>query len=373
MDFRKVTYNHLLYVLFVPVVIVAKLLRWTMLKASTVDAGVGHYFIKDICEKTSDFIILGSSIGVETQSPASHNAVYLFRLFNWFDCRTYSEFEIVITIAFNIILLMLLIDFSLRNGKMSKGQFFFLLFSIGVMNVYTFTLSKEPIQMLYFILMYMVLRSEKSVKSKWILIIGIILLIIVTTRTYYLLMLMFTLGIRFGYPLIAKLVNNKFVYSSIFFFVLFGFAYYCFLSVCEVIKPDEYIELIRVRTREAEAVTDMRNILPSTSLVLFVLDYLIMILRMLFPVELLRFGPKYGIFVVYQIMISWMMFKALKNYEVNTKTKNIAVFLYWGFLFCSATFEPDFGSWVRHESVAIPFMLFVLEIDNRRKFKLCNV
>lgn len=372
MDFRKITYNHLLFFLFIPVVVTAKILRWTVMKASLADDGIGYHYIKDICEKTSDFLIWETSrIDV-----ATHNAIYIYRLFNWLDCRTYSEFEIAITITFNIVLLMLLIDFSLRNRHITKSQFFFLLFFIGVMNVYTFTLSKEPIQMLYFILVYIVLRTDKSANSKWGLIIGIILLIVITTRTYFILMLMFTLIIRYSISTITKMVNNRFWETFICFFLMFGIVYFCFLSVCEVMKPDEFAELIRVRTRESEAVTDMRNILPTTNLVMFVLDYLIMVLRMLFPIELLRFGLKYGIFVIYQVLISWMMLKTLREYSMNTRTKNIAVTLYWGFLFCSATFEPDFGSWVRHESVTIPFMLFVLEskgkgyIDAKKK---CNI
>lgn len=371
MDFRKITYNHLLFLLFIPVVVTAKILRWTVMKASLADDGIGYHYIKDICEKTSDFLILETS----RVDVATHNAIYIYHLFNWFDCRTYSEFEIAITITFNIVLLMLLIDFSLRNRHITKSQFFFLLFFIGVMNVYTFTLSKEPIQMLYFILVYIVLRTNKSANSKWRIIIGIILLIVITTRTYFILMLMFTLIIRYSISTITRMVNNRFWETFICFFLMFGIVYFCFLSVCEVMKPDEFAELIRVRTRESEAVTDMRNILPTTNLVMFVLDYLIMVLRMLFPIELLRFGLKYVIFVIYQVLISWMMLKTLREYSMNTRTKNIAVALYWGFLFCSATFEPDFGSWVRHESVTIPFMLFVLEDKGKRYVdvkKKCN-
>lgn len=362
--------NHLLFILFIPVVITAKILRWTIMKASTVDAGVGYYFIRDICERTSEFIFLGASIDVEVKSPASHNAIYLFRLFNWFDCKTYAEFEFVISLVFNFLLLAILIDFSARNRAINKIQLFFLLFSIGVMNVYTFTLSKEPIQMLYFLLMYLVLRRKISSSRKWMLIYGIIFLIVITTRTYYLLMLAFVLVAKYLFVKVDRHFPNKFLHSFFCFILLIGGVYLSFLYICSFIKPDEFNELIRVRTREAEAITDIRNILPTTNLPLFVTDYLIIILRMLFPVELLRFGLKYGVFVAYQSMISWVMLKALREYKENTLTKNIAVFLYWGFLFCSATFEPDFGSWIRHESVAIPFMLFVLE-DSKKHTSPC--
>ena len=94
-------------------------------------------------------------------------------------------------------------------------------------------------------------------------------------------------------------------------------------------------------------------------MVLFTLDYLIMLVRMMIPVELLTFGPKYWPYVAYQVMITFYVIMALKNIKRNHKSKNVALYVYLGFLCGSATFEPDFGSWVRHEAAIAP-VLFIL-------------
>ena len=41
-------------------------------------------------------------------------------------------------------------------------------------------------------------------------------------------------------------------------------------------------------------------------------------------------------------------------------TRTIALYTYLAFLLCSAMFEPDFGSWLRHQSVAFPIIIYIL-------------
>ena len=131
--------------------------------------------------------------------------------------------------------------------------------------------------------------------------------------------------------------------------------------------PTEYSELIRVRTRSSTAASDMRNIFKSTNLLIFSFDYLIMLLRMMFPIELLRLGIKYVPYVLYQVIITYFVIKNIKSIKSNGKIKNIALYLYIGFLFASATFEPDFGSWVRHEAVLFPILLIFADIKRKDK------
>ena len=37
-----------------------------------------------------------------------------------------------------------------------------------------------------------------------------------------------------------------------------------------------------------------------------------------------------------------------------------ALYLSLAFLLCSAAFEPDFGSWIRHEGITLPVLLLIL-------------
>lgn len=367
-------YNELLFLFYMPVVIFAKIIRWTILKRTTADAGIGHHMIQDICNKTSDFFIVGVNTNTTVSSPATSNATYIFRLFNWFDLQTYTEFEVAITIVFNILTLWLLHDFCKRI-KITKVQLIFLLFSVGVMNIYTFCLSKEPIQMLYFLLIYLILRTNNSEKWRWRMCVAVILLIVLTTRTYYLLMLAFAIGIKTFYPYIIRKLKGKSRLAFLLFFFAAGVAYYVFMTLCSVMRPEEFEEMVRVRTRESEGTaTDIHAVFPPSNQILFAINYLLTILRMLFPIELLHLGPQYIVYVIYQVMISWMMLHVLlKNYNNRSVSQRISICLYWGFMFCSATFEPDFGSWIRHESVTIPFMLFALidmKSPKKRKYIL---
>ena len=46
----------------------------------------------------------------------------------------------------------------------------------------------------------------------------------------------------------------------------------------------------------------------------------------------------------------------------NSSTKNIALLVYFAFLFASASFEVDYGSWIRHCAVTFPILLLMTEI-----------
>jgi len=354
----------LLFLLYIPTVILAKLIRYTILKESTVDQGGGHTMIKSICEGNLNFVFaIANTEDLSEGSPAAHNAMWIFQKFNWFQFTTYEGFEVGISIVFNLITLYLFSDFCRRNKGLDTWQLLFLLYFVGVLNVYTFVLSKEPVQMLYFFLMYFALRYWCGYWKKWILCLGVIALIVLSMRTYYVLMAMFAIGFVILYPRINNFFKGRFYVTFVFFLLTFGAIYYLFLNVCEVLRPNEYEELIRVRTREGDAVTQILTVVPVYTKEGFALNYAITVFRLLFPIELFRLGVKYGVFVLFQMLVSFIMFRSLKIYDRLPKTKQIAVCLYWGFLFCSASFEPDFGSWVRHESVTLPFLLFVLQTD----------
>ena len=138
--------------------------------------------------------------------------------------------------------------------------------------------------------------------------------------------------------------------------------YFLMLNFIKIIDLKSYNELIRVRTRVGIANTQMINIFKSTNLILFTLDYLIMIIRMLFPLELIPMGIKYWPYVGYQILISYFVLKNIKNIKENKKTQNFALYTYIAFLLGSATFEPDFGSWVRHEVAIFPILIIITGI-----------
>ncbi len=52
--------------------------------------------------------------------------------------------------------------------------------------------------------------------------------------------------------------------------------------------------------------------------------------------------------------------KSIPETRDRIDTRTIALYTYLAFLLCSAMFEPDFGSWLRHQCVALPVIIFIL-------------
>lgn len=357
------SYNiDIIFGIFLILVAVGKIIRYTIMKNVLVNSGIGHHFIYPILYGTGGITLFDSD---SMTGDAGGNAVVIFRAINFFKINNYESWELYISVIWNIILFGLLLGV---KKILNLKQFVFIGLSIIVLNIFDFTLAKEPIQMLYFIAIYYVLcLNNKSVKFKYILTIGIIAFSAISFRIYYFLIIMFMVLVQVLFNVfIIKKEKVKIKDIIIMLLVIVGF-YFLFLNIMKVIMPTEYNELIRVRTRSSTAASDMRNIFKSTNLLIFSFDYLIMLLRMMFPIELLRLGIKYVPYVLYQVIITYFVIKNIKSIKSNGKIKNIALHLYIGFLFASATFEPDFGSWVRHEAVLFPILLILTDIKRKEK------
>lgn len=334
----------------------AKVIRYTIMKSELIYMSIGHAMLPMINDENS---ILDDEEISQEELDATQKSAALFKNINFFELKTLEEFEAYITILWNVMLLIII--FSLRK-RLNVMQAIFLVLSILVLNIFDFNLAKEPFQMLYFILIYVVITS-KALKDnfKYILCFGILYWASVSFREYYILIAMFMLGASWICKTFILMKEKLKIFDIVLVIVVFGIGYFLLLSVAKVAMPEDYAELIRVRTREGPAKTQIRNWITNSdsNLVLFTLDYLVMLVRMMVPVELITFGPKYWPYVAYQVMVTFYVVMALKNIRKNHKAKNVALYVYLGFLCGSATFEPDFGSWVRHEAAIAP-VLFIL-------------
>lgn len=342
----------------------AKIVRYTLMKEILVDLSIGHGMIGLINEES--FYTNNENI-TEEEMGAGEKAAMIFKNINFFSLQTYEGFEIYITIVWNIILIV--IAFSLRK-KLNIMQAIFLILTILVLNIFDFNLAKEPVQMLYFVLMYVVITS-KSLKEgfKYILCFGILYWASISFRNYYILIALFMLGASWICKTFILVKDKLRIYDIIIVIIALGVGYFLLLTVAKNAMPEEYSELIYVRTRESEARTDISNWITNddSNLALFTLDYLVMLVRMMIPIELMTFGPKYWPYVAYQIMITFFVVAALKNIKKNNKSKNVALYVYLGFLCGSATFEPDFGSWVRHEAAIAPILFILADMYKFKK------
>ncbi len=343
----------IIYFLFPFLIIIAKIIRYTIMKNVLVDTGIGHEFLNSIIEEKTFFGLDGSQ-----------NTIALFTLINKiFNFSTYIEFEILITVIFNLILFFIIYRL---NSKLNIVQIIFILLSIGVLNIFDFCLAKEPVQMLYFIALYLIIINKRiSTILKSIFIILIFLLIAITLRKYYILMA-FLFFVIFGSYLLLKKINiEEYRFTIITLCIIISIMFLLILS--SLFMPNQYEELVRVRTTISNAVSDIHVISEkqiNPSMMAIFVDYILVFIRLMIPIELLPLGIKYLPYVVYQLLITYILIKSLKNVNRNNENKNLAIFAYIAFVIGSAMFEPDFGSWIRHEAVFCPILFIICDAKN---------
>lgn len=344
-----------IFQVFILVIIAAKIVRWTLMYGNQVVCGIGHFWIEDLYNGNVGFQLFSAEEGA---SSAGGNAAYLFWCINFFHAYSYVEWEIYVSILSNIIVLLVLTQL---KQTIRIYQWLLVTMTVAILNIFSFCLSKDPIQMCYFLLIFLVLNSRWSDKYKCLGIYACILFSCMTFRTYYILVLMFMIASQIGCNWILK--RMKGTGKRIIVFVV-GITLFCFafLSWAYAFSPENYegIYNARVHTRSIElANTGITNWLSTDTVWMFTLNWITVVFRLLFPLELIPMGPKYWLFVIYQIIVTVFVVRAISNLKNNSKKVNLALFVYLGFLLGSAMFEPDFGSWVRHESVCFP-ILFVM-------------
>lgn len=340
-----------LLILWGGLVVLAKIIRYTILKVTLVDAGIGHSMITLINTHNTAFVLFDGGVS----SDATGNAVYFYDKLNILGFSSYISFEIAITFIWNILLMFLM---NKCQKKYDELQAVFLVVSILALNIFDFTLAKEPIQILFFIFIFYILVSNSvPIQGKWIWSIICIVASVFTFRIYYILMLIWAIV----FSLIYRFCITRRINFGRLLLILFNIAivYVAMIIILQYVSLESYIELIRVRTRQSSATTDIRALFDSGNLFLFSINYILVVIRILFPVELLRFGVKYAIYVGVQVTMSLVYMKALYNIADLNKSEQIALYLFSGFILMSAFFEPDFGSWIRHEAAAFPLLLIL--------------
>ncbi len=356
-DKKIIIDKKIILLLYVIIVIISKIVRYTVMKQTLVDTARGFQMLSDILYNKSLHLKI-SDIG---SSLAFNNAAVIFKSINIFKLSTYVQFEIYITILWNLIVMYMILRLkNFQNNTISL----FIMATISVLNIFNFTLSKEPIQLLYFLWIYMVLTSNlKNDRLKYLLCIFVIFISVFSYRNYYILFAFFSCVI---YILFLVLNNKKKIglKDIIFIILLIYIVYVVFLFASSILFPSSFKELLWLKSHKElyPAATQIYNVLnnPTSNIFKLSLEYVLLMIRLLIPYELILKGPKYLLFVIYQILITGYLIKAIKNYKNNDMISNYSLYLFISFLLASVTFEPDYGSWVRHESVAFPLMFLIM-------------
>lgn len=312
-------------------------------------------------------IFLGQSCGTGGWAVTAN----FFRLLDWFHFTTLSEWSCLLAVVFNLYLF-----FSLMKYPAFKlPNYLFTLCVTALLNIYVFRMSKELLQYLIFILAAEFIRSRLEYKLKA----GIIALLLAAEgfifRSYYYLICVLFLLLCF---FIRAGKNRR------YFLVWFGICCIAGLLALKYLSYENYMQLITIRdyltlsrVNSADANTLIVNLFETNgSLLLFAVNYVINLFRILLPLELIGKGAFYLAFVFFQLLVTVRFISVgvgnaaslLSPSEgINQDNRlQLAFCLILAYFLVSIIFEPDFGSFIRHETAFCP-ILFEFFLVSRRE------
>lgn len=229
-------------------------------------------------------------------------------------------------------------------------------------NIYNNDISKEYIQFWFYFIILGIL-SLKDEPLKYMLITILFLAFALVFRIYMLLILLFFIFLKI---LTSNSVPTKLKISMVILVIIFSLFYDMFIPrkldiINQVIQIRSIVNDPRILSGE-NVNTMINDILPNkSSLVVFIANTVINLLRIMFPVELInKLGVKYLVAFVYQLIISAELIKKL-IYSLKQQSKiPDSLILIFAILLTQAVFEPDFGSYLKHQSAYVLLYYVIL-------------
>lgn len=299
-----------------------------------------------------------------------------FRRINVLRLSSLQSWAMFITVPFGIVTYRLI---SKNTKYVDLRMFVFICSNIFLISVYVFNISKEILQYSIFLLIYIIIKNATH-KHKYLFISMCSIVFVfesIVFRSYYII----TAALSLSLFVIVDLLNSKKVRirsGVIALIAISVFILFLFMSVAKYIMPSEYVDVLNVRStvnlyREGadDAVTLITDIINNNgNLLLWLLNYIITAVRLLLPLELLMKSVIYFPYVIFQILLTlYIIFSWKKIFSVreNNVKFNLAVCVFSAFFLTSVMFEPDFGSWVRHESTTLPItILFICQLTSNK-------
>lgn len=285
------------------------------------------------------------------------NTVDFYTKINIFHLTTLSQWSIVMGLIMTPIIMIIVS----RTKQMELRECLFTLMAIGVLNIYVFSITKEMIQILYFLCIYIIISLPiKNVPLKILMCAGIFYWESTSFRSYYIIMAAMTVFMYTIFLWIKK--RNSITKKHIFIFVVVCFfAVFVFFYISNFISYDDYREALGARDGTTSTIEGAQSAIVNPievngNLGIFMFDYVINAFRMMIPIELLIKSPMYAPFVIYQFFILYYFFRTVKNIKQLDSNMLVTISCFAAYFFGSVVFEPDFGSWVRHEAATFPIL-----------------
>ena len=139
---------------------------------------------------------------------------------------------------------------------------------------------------------------------------------------------------------------------------------FIFFYISQFVSYEDYRDALNIRDNSTSTIREAGGansaiynpIEVNDNFGIFMFDYIINAVRMMIPVELLVKSPGYAPFFVYQIFILIYLFRTIRNLKQINNKMVVVLSCFGAYFFGSVVFEPDFGSWVRHEATTFPIM-----------------
>lgn len=306
--------------------------------------------------------MMSGNLEFELQSAYTLTAIFS-RSINILRLNSLLQWSVFYAVILNLVIIIILNQIKVENSI----EYVWVLASVGLVNIYVFNLSKDVFQFILFLLGYAVILSNVTKTKKVLLSISMFLIWGVIFRKYFIIIAAYVI---LSYLTILHLRKNK-SQSFIVFLIVIIIGVFLSLILTSVFMPDEYSIIINVhhkltvnRVDSQDAMTLICDVLNNNNgnLFIYILNYGINLIRMMVPLELvLKMDLKYLMFFAYQMAITILVIKRAKLIFLKESSDEqiLAFSVYLGFLLGSALFEPDFGSWVRHESSTFPILLIV--------------
>lgn len=288
------------------------------------------------------------------------DTVEFHKAINILNLTTVNQFSI----WYGILMTPLIMFMVSKVKEMRIKEVIFAFMATGVLNIYVFNINKEMIQILYFLAIYIVISLP--IKNTFVKMIGCALIFYwesITFRTYYILMAAMAILMYFIFLWLRNRKKiGKFQIALVVILCFIGI--FVFFYASQYVSYDDYIDALNVRDGSTGAIAEAGGansaiynpIEVNSNLGIFMFDYVINSVRMMFPIELLFKSPGYAPFVVYQIFILIYVFNTIKNIKIIDREMIVTLSCFVAYFFGSVVFEPDFGSWVRHEATTFPIL-----------------
>ena len=301
----------------------------------------------------------------------------LFARINFADLTTMLDWSICLGIIGTAIVLFMV----LRADAPDLLQSLFVLATVGLLNIYIFNIGKDIIQFAFFFAVYLVLLVPLNNSLMKVLVCaGILYYESTFFREYYILIAALVLAV---YAILAFFRSRQRLGlgSMLIIIVLLFVTIYLMMMVAQRIMPEEYDQVIGLRAGYEDAFGDdnggnmataIQNWIPGDGLPIFMVNYIINAFRMMIPLELAIRDVYYLPFFIFQMMVTAYMVNLLRQINrLEDPTLFLALCVFLGYVLASFIFEPDFGSWTRHETATFPVLL-LLVLNRYQKIPLTS-